>query len=382
MVSAFTATHQAVEAGRRPLLDEGGPSGMNRLEPSLALVALLLAGSAAACQGKTEPPSEPPPSGGLAGSPPVALYPPGTPGPDAVGPPVVADVAAPPEPDAVAPPPEPPDAASVPPPSPDAVVDAASFAAPPDVLPEATRRDTATREVVSAPDVAREVVSTPDVAREVVSAPDVAREVASPDDAGRLPEATVSETVAAPEAGTSGPDPQAAARTFAGAQNNVQRCAEAEGRGELRVRARVRGSDGRVREVTIESRYTDAAEQCARNLIATLRFPTFAGESATLEYTYVIADLPTTTDLGPGATLAQQLEAEESRLRRLAKRCIVGVTGAVTVHVWVSAETRTATLRRVDGDVTAEQRECLSEVARSANLPNLPSSAERSWRIQ
>ena len=336
---------------------------MNRLEPSLVLVVLLLAGSVvAACRGKTEPPSEPPPSGGLAGSPPVDLSPPGTPGPDGVGPPVVADIVAPPAPEVVAPPLETPDAGSLPPPPSDAVADATPPAAPPDVASAATRRDVATREAVSAPDVAREA--------------------AAVDDAGRPPEATTPETSAAPEAGTSGPDPQAAARTFAGAQNNVQRCAEAEGPGELRVRARVRGTDGRVREVTIESRYTDAAEQCARNLIATLRFPTFTGESATLEYTYAIADMPTTADAGPGATLEQQLEAEESRLRRLAKRCIVGVTGAVTVHVWVSAETRTATLRRVDGDVTAEQRECLSEVARSANLPNLPSSAERSWRIQ
>jgi hypothetical protein len=113
-----------------------------------------------------------------------------------------------------------------------------------------------------------------------------------------------------------------------------------------------------------------------------LRFPVFAGESAALDYTYVIAEMQVGADAGAGATLQQQLEAEESRLRRLAKRCIVGVTGDVTAYVWLSAETQTATLRRVDGDVTTEQRECLEEVLRSANLPDIPTSTERSLRIQ
>jgi hypothetical protein len=145
---------------------------------------------------------------------------------------------------------------------------------------------------------------------------------------------------------------------------------------------RVRGSDGRVRDISIDSAYTDAAEQCAHNLIATLRFPTFTEESGTFDYTYSITDIPTTTDVGPGASLEEQMAAEESRLRRLAKRCIVGVTGAVTVYIWVSGETRTATLRRVEGDVTAEQQDCLREVLQSANIPNVPGSTERSLRIQ
>jgi hypothetical protein len=95
----------------------------------------------------------------------------------------------------------------------------------------------------------------------------------------------------------------------------------------------------------------------------------------------VITDIPTTV-LGPGATPEQQLEAEESRLRRQAKRCIVGVAGAVTVTVWVSSDTGTASLRSVTGAVSAEQQTCLGEVVRSANLPDIAAGGEFSLRIQ
>ncbi|NMC69247.1 MAG: hypothetical protein GYA57_04150, partial [Myxococcales bacterium] len=227
-------------------------------------------------------------------------------------------------------------------------------------------------------DAGREAAAAP----EAVVRPDATAEAVAPQDAGRTPDAAAPDPGTTPDAGPSGPPAAEAARVFATLQRDVQRCAEAEGPGRLQVRARVRGSDGRVREVSIESPYTGAAEQCVRNLVATLRFPTFAGESATLEHVYAVAEMQVGADVGPDASLQQQLEAEEARLRRLAKRCIVGVEGPVTVHVWINADTRTVTLRRVDGDVTDEQRACLADVARGANVPNVPSSTERAWRIQ
>lgn len=380
---------------------------MHRPPTLLALVLLPLCAVAACGERKSEP-SASPPSGGLAGSPPVGLASPPPPGADAAPPPTTiglpglglpglpppdAAVALPPPPPDVAPPPPPPvesppvpDAvvALPPPPPPDGGTTAGAGrrdAARADAGAEAGARAEVVQDTAGRADATTDTLRRPDAAPETAPRPDAAPEVMPSDDGGRPADAAPEPGTAA-AAGTAGPPAADATRTFAAQQRNIQRCAEAEGPGELRVRLRVRGSDGRVREATVDSAYTDAAEQCARNLMATLRFPTFAGESATLEHTYVIAEMSTAVDVGPGATLEQQMEAEEGRLRRLAKRCIVGVEGAVTVHVWISAESRTATVRRVDGAVTPEQRECLDGVARSANLPNVPASTERSWRIQ
>lgn len=357
------------------------PARTRSWPPLFVLLATCV--TLAACRKESAPAPEPSASGGLAGSPAVGLAAPDTTAPDvSEDQPSAADLA-PSAPDVVVPlPPEPSDATSAPPPpaAPDAgppvppslpVPDAASAA-----RRDVTRADAAS--VPSRPEAGREAAAAPGIAVR----PDAVAEIAPPDDAGRPPDATAPDLGTTPDAGPSGPPAADVVRTFAGLQRDVQRCAEAEGPGRVQVRARVRGSDGRVREVSLDSPYTDAAEQCIRNLVATLRFPTFAGESATLEHAYTITEMQVGADVGADASLQQQLEAEEARLRRLAKRCIVGVEGPVTVHVWIDADRRTATLRRVDGDVTDAQRACLAEVARGASVPNVPASTERAWRIQ
>ncbi|MBN1772923.1 MAG: hypothetical protein JXB32_16760, partial [Deltaproteobacteria bacterium] len=114
--------------------------GVRRLESYLAVGAALLALAAGtACKKETVPPTEPPPSGGLAGSPAVDLSAPGLPGPDVVESPVVVDAATAPASDtAPAPPPERPDAAPPPPPPPPPPAPAGDAApAPPATPPDA-----------------------------------------------------------------------------------------------------------------------------------------------------------------------------------------------------------------------------------------------------
>jgi hypothetical protein len=371
---------------------------MQRLEPWGAVVAVLLAGVAlAACKKKSEPPAEAPPSGGLAGSPTVGFAGPDAWTQDVVAPSLVVGLAL--LPDATTTRLRP---AASPDASPSASASADRSAAEPGyggqattpATPDAGRTDART-ETTRRPDAATDATTRLDARLDATPT----RDAATPDDArartDAAPDATpqvdatprpldiaTPDTRTTPDAGTPNVDTAAVNRTFAGMQRNIQRCAEAEGPGQLHAHVRVRGTDGRVRDISIDSAYSDAAEQCAHNLIATLRFPTFTEESGTFDYTYSITDIPTTTDVGPGASLEEQMAAEESRLRRLAKRCTVGVTGPVTAYIWVSGDTRTATLRRVEGDVTAEQQDCLRGVLASANIPNIPTSTERSLRIQ
>ncbi len=174
------------------------------------------------------------------------------------------------------------------------------------------------------------------------------------------------------EARAAQPSVEEVARVFLRLADLAARCAEGEGPGEFRVSASVRGSDGRVRDVTVTTGFSDRARQCVQNLAAGMSFPPFGDETASFEHTFTVSgEADAGTDDG-GVSIAQEVRRILRRAAPQARACVPGVEGAVVLLVRVDGTAQTATLVSVEGAVTAEQQECLRNVVEATEVPSYP----------
>jgi hypothetical protein len=201
---------------------------------------------------------------------------------------------------------------------------------------------------------------------EVAVVRDSAPDVAPPEDEGAAaPEAAV-------EARAAQPTVEEAARVFLRLANLAARCAEGEGPGEFRVSASVRGSDGRVRDVTVTTGFSDQARQCVQNLAAGLAFPPFGDETASFEHTFAVSGEVDAGTGDGGVATVQDIRRRLRRAQRQALTCVPGVQGSIELLVRIDGTAQTATLVSVNGDVTAEQQECLRDVVEATEVPLYP----------
>jgi hypothetical protein len=323
----------------------------------IVVVLLLLAGGAVAAylglrDGEPTRTPEPPPTGGLAGSPHAD---PPQPGPESaeagtttaaeagtVAPSPAAEAAT--APDA--------EAATLPVVADDAAVEAVRTDAA-----DAVRRDTAAGD-------GRAEAGPREAAADVVARPDAE----APADEASAVEAEAQR----PDAEAAQPSVADVARVFLGVAARVPRCAEGEGPGEFQVSARVRGSDGRVRDVVVTTGFSDGARQCVENIVGGLSFPPFGDETASFEHTFAVtgeADAGT-EDSGVPSTADIRHRLRRARTRALA--CLQSPEGSVELVVRIDGNTQQATLESVEGQVTADEEACLRGVVEATEVPAYP----------
>jgi len=240
-------------------------------------------------------------------------------------------------------------------------VRAEAATARPDMGPTREAVDAARRDAGAAREAAVEAAT-----HEVAVVRDSAPDVAPPEDEGAAaPEAAV-------EARAAQPTVEEAARVFLRLANLAARCAEGEGPGEFRVSASVRGSDGRVRDVTVTTGFSDQARQCVQNLAAGLAFPPFGDETASFEHTFAVSGEVDAGTGDGGVATVQDIRRRLRRAQRQALTCVPGVQGSIELLVRIDGTAQTATLVSVNGDVTAEQQECLRDVVEATEVPLYP----------
>ncbi|MBI5501536.1 MAG: protein kinase [Deltaproteobacteria bacterium] len=349
----------------------------------IPVVAFLLAGGAVGAYfalrggGDARPP-EHPPTGGLAGS--LRADPPAVASDATAGdvPAVVTDAGEAAAGDAATSP-APTDAgAALPLP-----VAADAAAAPLDTV-DASRPEAAARDAVAddAPDrAARDSVPPP---ADVASPP---RDVAPPPvDAAPPPVDVVpppeEATAASPDAGPAQPSVAEVAAVFVRLAGLVPRCAEGEGAGQFKVTARVRGTDGRVRDVTVETGFSEQARSCVQNLVAGLSFPPFGDETASFEHTFAVSGDTDAGTADSGVPSNDDIRRRLRRAQRAALACLEGTEGAVELLVHIDGVAQRATLQAIDGDVTPEQESCLQHVVETTEVPAYPGALTVPMRVR
>jgi serine/threonine protein kinase len=346
-----SATLPSVAASSSP------PKARSRTWVWIVVVLVLLTGGAVAAylglrDGEPSRTPEPPSTGGLAGSPHAD---PPQPGPESaeagtttaaeagtVAPSPAAEAAT--APDA--------EAATLPVVADDAAVEAVRTDAA-----DAVRRDTAAGD-------GRAEAGPREAAADVVARPDAE----APADEASAVEAEAQR----PDAEAAQPSVADVARVFLGVAARVPRCAEGEGPGEFQVSARVRGSDGRVRDVVVTTGFSDGARQCVENIVGGLSFPPFGDETASFEHTFAVtgeADAGT-EDSGVPSTADIRHRLRRARTRALA--CLQSPEGSVELVVRIDGNTQQATLESVEGQVTADEEACLRGVVEATEVPAYP----------
>jgi len=331
----------------------------------VALIVLLAGGAVAAYLGLRDNESprapEPPATGGLAGSPHADPSQSGSAAAEAGAPPdAAAGTVAPPLAVDAAPSPAADAAAST------AVSDAAAAeAAPPDAA-DTVRRDAAA------------VDGRTDASPREAAADAARTDTATPADESSAVEAEASR----PEAGTAQPSVEDVARVFLAVAARVPGCADGEGAGGFRVSARVRGSDGRVRDVEVTTGFSEGARQCVENIVAGLAFPPFGDETASFEHTFTVTG---DADAGTGDSGAPSADDIRRRLRRARTRalsCLQSPEGSVTLLVRVDGNTQRATLESIEGEVTADEEACLRGVVEATEVPAYPTVMTVPMRVR
>jgi hypothetical protein len=254
------------------------------------------------------------------------------------------------------------DAATVPAaeaaPSPDVAGDAAVEAARPEAeAADATRHDAA---IVDG----RAEAGPREAAADAPARPDAE----TPADESSAVETTV------PRPDAESPEPSVAdvAQVFLGVAARVPRCAEGEGPGEFRVSARVRGSDGRVRDVEVTTGFSEGARQCVENIVGGLSFPPFGDETASFEHTFAVTGDADAGAADSGAPSSADIRRRLRRARTRALACLQSPEGSVELVVRIDGNTQQATLESIEGQVTADEEACLRGVVEATEVPAYP----------
>jgi hypothetical protein len=340
-----SATLPSVAASSSP------PKARSRMWVWIVVVLVLLAGGAVAAylglrDGEPSRTPEPPSTGGLAGSPHADPSPPGPGSAEAgtVAPSPATDAAT--APDDVA--------ATLPVVADDAAVEAAR--------PDAEAADTARRDAAAVD------------GRAETGPREAATDVAARPDAETSADESSAVEAEAPRPDTDAAQPSVAdvARVFLGVAARVPRCAEGEGAGEFRVSARVRGSDGRVRDVVVTTGFSDGARQCVENIVGGLSFPPFGDETASFEHTFAVTGEADAGTADSGAPSTADIRRRLRRARTRALACLQSPEGSVELVVRIDGNTQQATLESIEGQVTADEEACLRGVVEATEVPAYP----------